>query len=43
MPILPLGIFINAEEAIKEQVLSDLTKFNYDVKEKEDIIESIHI
>lgn len=43
MPLLSLGTFIKAEEAIKATVIKDLAKFNYDSKEQEEIIESIHI
>jgi len=43
MPLLSLATFIETEEDMKAKLVSDLAKFNYDEKEKEDLIESIHI
>lgn len=43
MPILSLAVFIEAEEDSKAQILNDLSNYNYDGKEQEEILESINI
>lgn len=43
MPQLSLAVFIEAEEEFKAQVVQDLSNQNYEQKEEEELLESIHI